>query len=90
MVVKYLRNRLVTKSAGEGKRSVKLTQKNAGPVSAWLGDALIQLDLVAKGGAKIKLKTPKGVRVANLDDVIIKHGTRRNNGKVTFTVEKAS
>lgn len=90
MAVKYLTLRVVTKPTKDGGRSVKLSRKNIAAVCSWLGEAFISIDLEAKGGPKLKLKTPKGPRVATLDDVVVKHGTRRNKGTVTFTVVKAS
>jgi len=90
MAVKELSNRVVTKKADNNGRSVKLTKANIGPVCVWLGDALISWEGGLTKPLKIKLKTPKGPRVAGLDDVIVKYGTRRNGGKVTFEVHKAS
>ena len=93
MAVKFLNSRVVTKRAEDGGRSVRITTRNHAAVAVWLGDALIRWeggDHNAFKGPKLKFKTPKGPRVAQVDDVIVKHGTRRNGGKVTFTVVKAS
>lgn len=83
-------SRVITKATNDGGRSVKLTKNNREAVIEWLGSAFSPGLLGKKNADKIRVKTPKGVRVADLDDVIVKHGTRRNGGKVTFTVVKAS
>ena len=83
--------RLITKATEDGGRSVKVSAKNHAAVAVWLGDALVEWrGSEEPKGIKLKLKTPRGVRVAVVDDVIIKYGTRRNKGKVTFAVVKSA
>lgn len=81
-------SRVVTKPAPNGGRAVVVTETNFAAIAAWLGEALV----LWEGGekSKVKLKTKKGPRVAVVGDTIIKYGTRRNKGAVTFVVEKAS
>lgn len=83
-------SRVITKATNDGGRSVKLSQGNRDAVIAWLGSSFSPGLLGKKNADKLRVKTPKGIRVADVDDVIVKHGTRRNGGKVTFTVVKAS
>lgn len=89
MTVKQISSKIETKATEDGGRSVKLTLKNRDSVIAWLGLAYSPGLLTKKNANKVRVKTPKGIRVADVDDVIVKYGTRRNGGIPTFKVEKA-
>jgi hypothetical protein len=82
-------SKVMTKATTDGGRSVKFTPNNRDAIVEWLGDAYVFSRFGKVDLGKIRIKTPKGIRVAQVNDVIIKYGTRRNGGVPTFKVEKA-
>lgn len=81
-------------ASGFHARQVTVTEANASDVARWLGGSG-DLQWVQPGKnksvakPKLRINTPKGVRVAVEGDVVVKLGTRHNGNVPEFHVIKA-